>query len=371
MFFNRNFLNALLYLALAGLVLWVFSDIVIYIILSLILSGILKTPTNYLSQTGYKSFRLPRGVAILLSFAIFASIISLFVLLFIPLISEQVQVIATTPYDTWFNGVLPMVNNVEKMLIDFNLIDQPRGFIMLQLKSNLSSVFSKLQFGEIVNNVLATTGSVFVGVLAVLFITFFILFEKGSLRRNLIALIPNKYFEVTISAFYKTEKLLSNYLLGLLMQVTAIFTLTSFGLIVANINYAVTIGVFAALVNVIPFLGPAIGTVFALVIGLATAPAEVLADGGYGWVVAKILFVQGLVHLIDNVVLQPLIFSKSVKTHPLEIFIVVIAGAILGGAVGMVAAIPSYTILRVSFMELRKGFREYRIFQNLKTSPAK
>ncbi len=368
MFFNRNFLNALLYLALAGMVLWVFSDIVVYIILSLILSGILKTPTNYLSSTGYKSFRLPRGLAILLSFIIFANVISLFVLLFIPLISAQVQVIATTPYDTWFNGVLPMVDNLERTLIDFNLIDQPRGFIMLQLKSSLVSVFGKLQFGEIINNILATTGSFFVGILAVLFITFSILFEKGRIRRNIIALIPNKYFEVTISAFYKIEKLLSNYLLGLLMQITAIFTLTSFGLIVSGINYAVTIGLFAALINVIPFLGPAIGTIFALVIGLSTAPAETVADGGYAWVVVKIFFVQGIVHLIDNAVLQPLIFSKSIKTHPLEIFIVVIAGAILGGAIGMVVAIPAYTILRVSFIELRKGFREYRIFQTLKTS---
>jgi predicted PurR-regulated permease PerM len=138
--------------------------------------------------------------------------------------------------------------------------------------------------------------------------------------------------------------------------------------IVANINYAITIGLFAALINVVPYLGPAIGTIFALVIGLSTASPEALADGGYGWVVARILLVQGIVHLIDNVMLQPLIFSKSVKTHPLEIFIVVIAGAILGGAIGMVAAIPTYTILRVSFMELRKGLREYRIFQTLKAS---
>ncbi|MCU0450030.1 MAG: AI-2E family transporter [Bernardetiaceae bacterium] len=368
MFFNRNFINALLYLALAGFVAWVFADLILYVVLAVILSGVLRGPTNYLSMTGYGRFRTPRGVAILLSFSIVGAVIALFGLLFIPLISDQVRILSQTSTDEAFETLEPVVKNLEQTLIKYNLVDQPPGFVIYQLKRSVRELFSQLQFTEILNQLVSTTSSFFIGLLAVLFITFFILLEKGKMRRRIIQMIPNRYFEVTMSGFYKVERLLSNYLLGLLGQLTSIFTLTSFGMIVGGINYAVTIGLFAALVNVIPFVGPLVGTGFALVIGLSTAPAEALADGGHNWIIFKVLFVQAVVHLIDNVVLQPLIFSKSVKTHPLEIFLVVIAGATLGGAVGMVVAIPTYTVLRVSFLELRKGFREYRIFQHFKTT---
>jgi predicted PurR-regulated permease PerM len=368
MFFNRNFINALLYLALASFIVWVFADLVLYVVLAVILSGVLRTPTNYLSLTGFGRFRTPRGVAILLSFCIVGAIIALFGLLFIPLISEQVNILSQISTDGAFETLEPMLRNLEQTLLNYNLVDEAEGFIIFNLKKSVRELFSQLQFTELLNELVSTTSSFFIGLLAVLFITFFILLEKGKMRRWIIQQIPNRYFEVTISGFYKVERLLSNYLLGLLGQLTSIFTLTSFGLIVGGINYAVTIGLFAALVNVIPFVGPLVGTGFALVIGLATAPAEALANGGHNWIIIKVLIVQAIVHLIDNVVLQPLIFSKSVKTHPLEIFLVVIAGATLGGAVGMVVAIPTYTVLRVSFLELRKGFREYRIFQHFKTS---
>jgi predicted PurR-regulated permease PerM len=367
MFFNKNILNALLVLVIFGFLAWFFSDIVTYLVLSLVLSGVLKTPTNYLSQLQVNGVKIiPRGLAILISFAIFAAVIALFILLFIPLVSDQIAVISSIPYDDLFDRIIIPLQQLENLLIDNNIIDQPKGFIMLELKSSLFDIFGKLKFSTIINNIISTTSNFFVGLLAVLFITFFLLFEKGMIRRNLIALIPNKYFEVSISALYKIEHLLSNYLLGLLVQITSIFSMVSFGLIIGGVKYAVTIGVFAALANLIPFLGPVIGGIFGLIIGISTAPITEMEGSSYILLVIKIMSVFGVVQVTDNILLQPLIFSKSVKAHPLEIFLIVFVGATLGGIPGMVLAIPSYTIIRVSFIELRKGFREYRIFQSLK-----
>jgi predicted PurR-regulated permease PerM len=70
------------------------------------------------------------------------------------------------------------------------------------------------------------------------------------------------------------------------------------------------------------------------------------------------------VQITDNIVLQPLIFSKSVKAHPLEIFVIIFAGASLAGVLGMIAAIPVYTIIRVVLIELYQGYKQYKIFQN-------
>jgi predicted PurR-regulated permease PerM len=79
----------------------------------------------------------------------------------------------------------------------------------------------------------------------------------------------------------------------------------------------------------------------------------------------KIVSVFGVVQLTDNIIIQPLIFSKSVKAHPLEIFLIVFVGASLtGGPVGMILAIPAYTLVKVSFSEFYNGYKKYQVFKN-------
>ncbi|MCS7018696.1 MAG: AI-2E family transporter [Cytophagales bacterium] len=344
-------------------IVWIFSDIVLYITLAVVLSGILKVPTNAISQIQIRGVRVPRTIAILISFSILVGILALFILLFIPLINEQAAVIASIPYDDFFEKLSLPIAQLEKILIDAKIFNQPRGFLLAQVKDNLIEFFRPFNVSSWLNSVLLATGNLFIGVLAVLFITFFLLFEKGNVRKKMIALIPNRYFEVSISAIHKIERLLANYLLGLLLQIISIFTILSFCLLLLGVNYAVTIGIFAAIANVIPFAGPLIGAAFGIIVGISTAPAEVLEGNGYLWLLGQILLAFIITQIIDNVILQPIIFSKSVKAHPLEIFISVFAGATLGGVLGMLAAIPAYTIIRVSFLEIRKGFREYRVFK--------
>ncbi len=369
MIFNKTTLSLIMIIGGIIFTVWLFSDIVLYFVISIVLAGVLKTPTNSISQTQIGSFRIPRITAILVSFAILAGIIFLFVLIFKPLVSDQIKVVSEINYDTLLEKMSKPIAHFEKFLIRHNIMHEPKGFIMDNITEKIVALGGKMKFGDIINGVISTTGNFLVAVIAVLFITFFLLFEKGIIRRNLLAIVPNSYFEVTISAFYKIEKLLSNYLLGLLLQMLSVFTVVSFGLIIGGVKYAVTIGVFAAVANLIPFIGPFIGAIFGLVVGLSTTVPELgmeVDTSLYFILTAKILMVFAFVQLTDNLMLQPIIFSKSVKAHPLEIFIIVFVGATLAGAVGMISAIPTYTILRVSFMELQKGYKQYRIFKHQK-----
>src|SRR5690606_20393386 len=115
------------------------------------------------------------------------------------------------------------------------------GFIVNNLRENIVDLFAQLDFRTIINNLLSFTGNFLLGLFAVIFISFFLLYETGIIRKQFIALIPNQYFEVSIAALYKIEKLLSNYLLGLLFQMFAIFSIASFGLSIFGIKYALTI----------------------------------------------------------------------------------------------------------------------------------
>ena len=142
---------------------------------------------------------------------------------------------------------------------------------------------------------------------------------------------------------------------------SAIFAIASIGLSIIGVEYAITIALFAAVANLIPYLGPILGASFGVIISLIGSGA---VEGQSQLVmVFQIISVFVVVQVIDNLVLQPLIVSKSVKVHPLEIFVIIFAAARLAGIPGMILAIPVYTIIRVSSKEIYTGFKQYQIFK--------
>ncbi len=339
-----------------------FTDILTYFIISLVLSSVLRTPTNYINQTFILGVRVPRGLAILISFLILLAIITLFIILFIPLVRGQIDVISKINYEEVFAEIEKPIEAAENYLYDLGFISaEAAGFNLRTYFSRLldTEILGKLQ--NFISGILSTTSNVFVGSLAVIFMTFFLLYEKGILRKTIINLIPNKYFEVSMSALYKVDQLLSNYLLGLLSQMFSIFIVAAFGLKIAGIEYAITIAVFAALANLIPYLGPILGASFGLLVSLSAELAS--EDPEYLGIILRVGIVFLIVQLMDNLIFQPLIFSRSVKAHPLEIFLAVFVGASLGQAPGMILAIPAYTIVRVAAIELYLGVRQYRVFK--------
>ncbi|MFD2201914.1 AI-2E family transporter [Shivajiella indica] len=348
----------LMLLFIAG---WYFSNITLYFVFSLVFAAILRPLTNRINSFHVLGAHLPRWLAIFFSYTVVGIIVFLIGALFVPLISAQIQIISTYDLDYIYEQIQNPVGKVEDILIQYEIVKSEPGFLIKQVRENLVTSFSGIDFQGVINTVLNTTSSILLGIMAIGFITFFLLLENGLLRRNIMSLVPNAYFELAVSTFNKVERLLSNYLVGLLIQLTCIFSLAAIGLTLMGIEYALTIAMFAAVANLIPYAGPILGAAFGTIVGLSTGTFE--SSNEIVFMVIKILSVFSVVQLTDNVLLQPLIFSKSVKAHPLEIFVVIFAGAKIAGILGMIFAIPVYTIFRVSFLEFFKGYREYRIFK--------
>lgn len=340
---------------------WLFTDIFIYLSVSIVLATILRPLTNLLSRAYIFKVKIPRVLAILVSYGVVVGVVILFALLFIPLIIDQINVLTQLSFDEVYTTLSQPVVAVEDFMIEYKLVSEEEHSLTSTIRNNVFSFVSNIDFRNIINNLLTFTGGFFVTVMAIGFITFFLLYDNGLLSRILISIVPNQYFELFISAIHKIEHLLSNYLIGLLLQMMAIFSIAALGLSILSVKYALTIAVFAALANLIPYLGPMLGAMFGIIIGLSSNGNFAL-DQLSVVVVLKIVSVFAVVQATDNVLLQPLIFSKSVKAHPLEIFVVIFAAATLAGIPGMIAAIPVYTILRVSVVEINDGFKSYRIF---------
>jgi predicted PurR-regulated permease PerM len=176
-------------------------------------------------------------------------------------------------------------------------------------------------------------------------------------------MIPAKHEEGVIHVLDSIKNLLMRYFVGLFFEVILVGFLVTIGLSIIGLPFgtSVVVGLFAGLMNVIPYIGPIIGASFGLIIGIATNLhadfyTEVLPLLGY------MAIVFACVQVIDNILFQPLIYSNSVNAHPLEIFIVIIMAGSIAGIIGMMLAIPAYTILRVIAKEF---FNQYRFVKKL------
>jgi predicted PurR-regulated permease PerM len=358
---NKVLVKAILILLLLIILGWYFSNISLYFVFSLVLAAVLRPLTNRINSLYIMGQPFPRAFAILISFGCVVAILALLVLLFIPLFRTQLELLQELNVDYLYAQIQKPVGYVENLLIRFNLIDNEPGYLIARIRENLLASLSNLDVQGFINSFITTTGTLLIALLAMAFITFFLLLENGLIRRNIIDFVPNSYFELSIATFHKVEHLLSNYLIGLLIQMSSIFSIATLGLLIADIEYAMSIAVFAAVANLIPYAGPILGATFGIMVGLSTGNFSESTEIYFFF--AKILAVFSIVQLCDNIFLQPFIFSKSVKAHPLEIFVIIFAGAKIAGVLGMIFAIPVYTIFRVSFKEFYKGYRDYRIFK--------
>jgi predicted PurR-regulated permease PerM len=153
-----------------------------------------------------------------------------------------------------------------------------------------------------------------------------------------------------------SKNLLVRYFVGVMLELLGVMSLIALGLWIFGVENALLIGFFGGIMNIIPYIGPVIGSLLGITLGITAT----LASGAYDAllpVLAKLSGVFLVVNFIDNNFLVPMIYSNSVKAHPLEIFFVIIMGGSLAGIVGMLLAIPVYTVLRVIAREFLQQFR--------------
>lgn len=359
---NRSLVTVGIVIVLLVGAIYFFFNIFVYLVISLIIAAVLAPVVDRLDDIQVYKVRLPRWLAVIISFLLMLSILSAFVSIFIPLISDQLSLLRSIDEVSFEHTLADYIKKIENILLEIGLVNESSGFLEEWIDNFAQNVFQKINFSKLLNEAVSFTGSLLISIIAILFMSFFILLEKGIVRKFILQMIPNQYFELSVAAFYKIRHLLVSYLSGLLFQMVAIFSLASVLLTILGVNYALTVAALAAVANLIPYVGPIVGTVFGILVGLTTGDF-----GGdmheYAIFLLKVSSAFAVVQLTDNVFLQPMIFSKSVKAHPLEIFVIIFVGANLAGALGMIAAIPVYTILRVISVEVYRGYTEYHVFQ--------
>ena len=342
-------------------IIYFFSDIVAYVLVAWVLSMI-GQPMMRFFQKKIKigKFQAGPSISAILTMICYIIVFTALIWMFVPLVFQQARNLAEVDYNLVGEALQEPLDQISNVLVETGLIESGQS-PSEQLTETLKKWFSLEKMREFLGSVFSLAGDFIFGLFSVIFILYFFLKDQGLFVNFLVAVAPNKYGDEVKNALDRITKLLRRYFGGILLQITIITLFVSVLLGLLGVKNALLIGFFAALINVIPYLGPLIGASFALFITVSSNIgldfySEMLP------LLIKVLAVFGAMQMLDNFILQPYIFSNSVLAHPLEIFIVILMGAQINGIIGMVLAIPAYTVIRVI---ARSFLNEFRIVQQI------
>ncbi|MCX6295456.1 MAG: AI-2E family transporter, partial [Bacteroidetes bacterium] len=200
------------------------------------------------------------------------------------------------------------------------------------------------------------TTNIIGGTFATLFMAFFFMKDEHLIYDTVLLLTPPKHIDAIKEIMQETKRLLTKYFIGILLDMLFVATLTSISLHFLGVKNSLLIGMFAGLMNVIPYIGPLIAASFGILIGV-TSSLELEFYTQLLPLIYKIALTFLIVQLIDALLVQPLVISNIVKAHPLEIFLVILIAGTLTGIGGMIVAVPIYTILRIIAKEFLNNFK--------------
>lgn len=343
---NNRYLVSIISLAIFVGLVYYFGQIVTYVLIAWVLSLIGDPLMRFwMSRARLEKLKFGSSLAAILTLVSFILLFTGIMFLIGPLIYQQALNLANVDYQMIAQALAVPLDQFDEWLADLGLVTE-KYTNADRLRFLLEDWFDPDEISMFFSHLIEIAGELLIGVFSVLFITFFFLKEQGLFLSFVRAIVPTRYEEQSITVITDSVHMLTRYFGGILTQVLIITTLASILLSLFGVNNAILIASFAAVINVIPYVGPILGALFGIIL---TITGNIDADF-YGTtlpLMLKVMATFAIIQLIDNFILQPVIFSKSVLAHPLEIFIVILIGAQLGGIPGMIVAIPAYTIFRV------------------------
>jgi len=319
--------------------LYKIQNVLTYIAIAMVVALIARPIIRFLK----KRLKFKNSLAVITTMFLFVLIIFGFIKMMIPLIekqSENLSLLNSEQFQEQIQVIFEQLNAYFSQH-NINIFEQLKGL-------NVSSAISKLP--DVVNSFIGAFGSIMVGMLSVLFISFFFMKDSELFSRALTTIAPKGSESKVKKSFNTIKDLLSRYFVGLVFQITILFIIYTIVLSIVGVENAVVIALLCAVLNLIPYVGPLVGAFLMVFLTMTSNlhldfQTEILPKTTYvliGYIIAQ---------LIDNFVSQPLIFSRSVKSHPLEIFLAILIFGSLFGIIGMVVAVPTYTAIKVVLKE--------------------
>jgi predicted PurR-regulated permease PerM len=326
---------------LALFFLYKIQSVIVYILIAGVVS-LIGRPIVLLLR---RKLKFNNTLAVVVSMSVLISLFVGLVMLFIPLIVEQGQNLSLLDIE----GLKVNLEDLYKeALTHFDI--QTKDVEQSLKNSNLLGKIDYSVIPNLLNGFISGLGNFSIGLFSVLFISFFFLKDSKLFEDGIMTFIPKGTESRSKRSFTTIKDLLSRYFVGLIFQILILFVIYTITLLLFGIDNAVVIAFLCALLNLIPYVGPLVSAFLMVILTMTSNLGESFSDV----ILPKTMYVMiGFIiaQLVDNFFSQPIIFSKSVKSHPLEIFLIIVIAGILFGIVGLIVAIPAYTALKVILKE--------------------
>jgi len=348
---------------LLGLLVWRFSNIVAYILIASVLSLIARPLVRGLGRIRFGKWQIPVSIRAFLTLLVIWTFFFGFFRIFIPLIAAQAQELSNIDTQLVIEEFQDPIQRMEAWVDKMHLGGDEPFSLSEEFQEQITSVLNINVITDLLATLASILGNVAWAIFAISFITFFLLREERLITNYIVTILPEKQETAFRHALDSVKHLLRRYFIGIMLQMAGILTLVTVGMTIVGVGFrqGLVIGLMAAVLNIIPYLGPWMGAALGIILGVASnldldLATQLVPLMGY------MLLVFIITQLTDNTVFQPVIFGTSVYAHPIEIFIVIMMAGSLAGIVGMILAIPTYTVIRVFAKEF---FNNFRVVQKL------
>lgn len=353
---------------IVGALCWYFSSILIYILLAVVVSLIGQPVMNLLRKIKVKGHKAPDWLLAMMTLATLIILFFAVITLIVPIVSGIVKGISMSSIET-------AARHIAGPLADLNMHLRsafPKLGDDFRLEVTVIQELQKLLDPSMFSSVIGSAASFItdfgIGLFSVSFISFFFIKDDGQFTAIVKALVPDRHEKEAEKAISDISYLLSRYFTGVMIEVIGVALLNFLGLLlIARLGFNAAIGIafLTGILNIMPYVGPLLGGVMGTVLGLVikySSAVPVGLDVSFLAFTLILIAIFCFTQLMDNIVYQPLIYSTSIKAKPLEIFIVLLIAGHLAGPVGMIVAIPCYTVIRVVAFRL---FRQYKAIHRL------
>ena len=360
---NTTLRNFLIIVGIAVLVYlsWYFRNIFLYILVAGVISLIGRPIVDLLNSIRIWKFRFPKFLSSLIALLLLYGLLALFFVVFIPLVSRQLDALSGFDAGSLVQGLRDQLDRLETFIRKVYR-DMPADKSLYDIVvTAITDVLNPASISDFAGSIMTVVKKFVVAFVAITFLAFFFLKDEGLFKETIMVAVPDQYESRIRNVLHSIKTLLIRYFIGIILQSTIVLINITIGMTIVGFpfNQALVMGLLIGVFNVIPYVGPWLGGSIAVLMGMATA----VTTAGYPaiWLlIIYMIIVIACTQAIDNNLIQPLVYSRSVNAHPIEIFLVILAVGSFAGVGGMIIAVPAYTALRVFAREFFNNFGPVR-----------
>jgi len=347
---NKNFFTIIIFLGVLLFLGYLFYNVLIFILLAIVFASVGSPLMHLLQKIKIKSITISSSVAASITLLVIVGLIFLGFYVLIPFVIKEIEVVSSIDPTLYAITIENWLQQAEQFLYNNGFLSENEhisDLLLVQMKSFLNTI----SISGVIGNIFSFAGALFILLFSVIFLTFFALKDKEIFFKMVRSAIPVSFREnydriLTQSRVqvvrYFSGVLIDNIILGVAIGVACYF---------AKVPNALLIGFLAGIFNIIPYVGPFIAMGLGFILSVTTLlPTNPSADV-LSLLFWKLAIIFAVLKAIDTFVLTPVIFGKSMQVHPIEIFLVILLAGYLGGMVGMIFAVPAYSMLRIVVKE--------------------